>query len=586
MAYLGIYVALATAFCWPLLAQPFSDGSGDWDQHLFYYASVLRSAAFGQLPFWNPWYCGGNVLWQNPQVSLISPVYLLSLVMPLALAMKLNIIGHYLVGLLGMHLVIRRIVGVQPPAVVIYLSSLFTFAGGMALHLAAGHSNYLSVFWLPALVYCFFRAAAGHTRSVLLGGAIVGVSVLNGGPHMVPLAAVLLGGLSLGAMVFGRTVKPLALGVLIVALGCAYAAPKLLPSALLITSEDFQDRRPVKHPDAMSVEMLSHALWDASQGPPTRLSPGVQLYGWQEYGNYMGWFGAGLSLASAAWLLAFRRQRDRWHGAAAALGMVVFLLLTMGEFSPWAPASVMRELPFFSSFRIPSRHILLVPLVGAICVGFVARAIHSERRLAARRLLELLCVVGVCQLILVNREQLRDVFILPPDAAASRLFERQTPTIAATDVPRVGGPDRVLSTNMLGSMLVGVSPLNCWEPLQLKKVAALGPAGLHAEGEVTLADSTFSPNRVAANISVGSQPARVVLNQNFADGWSTNLGPVERDPERGRPSIVVPAGYTGAVVFSFTPPGFWTGLMIWVLAAAVSVVVWRRAGQPRNPAVP
>ena len=263
------------------------------------------------------------MLWQNPQVSLISPVYVLALVMPLALAMKLNVLGHYLVGLLGMHLLIRRIVGVQSPAVVVYLSSLFTFSGGMALHLAAGHSNYLSVFWLPALVYCFFRAAAGHARSLLVGGTIIGVSVLNGGPHMVPLAAVLLGVLGLGAIAIGRTFRPLALAILMVIAGCAYAAPKLVPSARLVTSADFHDRRPVKHPDSMSIEMLRHALWDASQGPPTRLSPGVQLYGWQEYGNYMGWFGAVLALASACWILVFRRRREQWREAAAALGLVV-----------------------------------------------------------------------------------------------------------------------------------------------------------------------------------------------------------------------------------------------------------------------
>ena len=50
-------------------------GVGDWDQHLFYYAALKEQCRFGQMPFWNPWYCGGNVLWQNPQIALLSPVY-------------------------------------------------------------------------------------------------------------------------------------------------------------------------------------------------------------------------------------------------------------------------------------------------------------------------------------------------------------------------------------------------------------------------------------------------------------------------------------------------------------------------------
>src|SRR5262245_32208413 len=84
----AVYVALSAVFCWPLFAQPLANGSGDWDQHTLYYAAALRNAAFGDLPFWNPWYCGGNVLWANPQASLVSPVYLLALVMPITLAMK------------------------------------------------------------------------------------------------------------------------------------------------------------------------------------------------------------------------------------------------------------------------------------------------------------------------------------------------------------------------------------------------------------------------------------------------------------------------------------------------------------------
>ena len=64
---LPIYAALAILFCWPLFSVPGGFGIMDWDQHFFLYAAVAKSVlAFHQLPFWNPWYCGGNMLWQNP----------------------------------------------------------------------------------------------------------------------------------------------------------------------------------------------------------------------------------------------------------------------------------------------------------------------------------------------------------------------------------------------------------------------------------------------------------------------------------------------------------------------------------------
>ena len=575
---MGVYVALSVAFCWPLLAQPYANGTGDWDQHSFYYASVLRSVASGQWPFWNPWYCGGNVLWQNPQVSLISPVYLLAWVMPLALAMKLNVVGHYIVGCLGMHLLLRRLIGVRSPFVVVYLVSLCVFSGGMALHLAAGHSNFLSVFWLPALAYCFVRAATGHTRHLLAGGAIIGVAILNGGPHVVPLAAVLLGSLGLGALLVGRTLRPLVVAVVIVVAGCAYAAPKLVPAAMFTASADFQDRRPVKRPDAMSLEMVRHALWDEFQTTALKLSPGVQRYGWHEYGNYLGWFGASLMLVAAAWVLVFGRRREAWLEASAAISLAVVLLVTAGEFSSYAPAGLMRNLPFFSNFRIPSRFILLVPLAGSACLAFLAR--RREDRPGSpgpRAFVEIACVVAVCQLGLVNRQHFRDVFILPPTDVEARRLDRSPPTVAEHEPPSAAWTGLGENSNLVRSMAAGVSPLNCYEPLLVKRIAAPGPAIIRADGPITFSATDYAPNRVAASVAVGGEPVRVVLNQNFSDGWSSSVGPIERDPASGLPSAVLPAGYAGTIAFTFRPRGLWIGWIVWIVAIGLSIAAWIRA---------
>ena len=76
LAWCAFYGVLSAVFCAPLFAQPLALGVNDWDQHLFYYGSVLKNVVeYGQMPYWNPWYCGGNVMWQNPQIALLSPVY-------------------------------------------------------------------------------------------------------------------------------------------------------------------------------------------------------------------------------------------------------------------------------------------------------------------------------------------------------------------------------------------------------------------------------------------------------------------------------------------------------------------------------
>ena len=113
LALCALYGALSLAFCAPLFTNPQALGTNDWDQHLFYYGVVLKNVVeYGQMPFWNPWYCGGNVMWQNPQVALLSPVYPLTAIMSLQLAMKINIVLHYWIGFLGMHVLLTRVIGV------------------------------------------------------------------------------------------------------------------------------------------------------------------------------------------------------------------------------------------------------------------------------------------------------------------------------------------------------------------------------------------------------------------------------------------------------------------------------------------
>ena len=85
---------------------------------------------------------------------------------------------------------------------------------------------------------------------------------------------------------------------------------------------------------------------------------------------------------------------------------------------------------------------------------------------------------------------------------------------------------------MLRSMAAGVSQLNCYEPLFESGSPQPGPAIIRAEAGVALSEPMFSPNRVSARAVVSGPAARVVLNQNFEDGWSSNAGIVERDPGR------------------------------------------------------
>ena len=267
-----------------MFASPNGLGTHDWDQHLFYYGSVIKSVVeYGQLPFWNPWYCDGNVLWQNPQIPLLSPVIPLSLVMSLPLAMKLNIALHERVGLAGMHLRLTAI-RVRARAVASARACSSVLSGAMAMHLAVGHSVVLPVLYLPLQMYFLIRGIwTGAVRYAIYAAVPLALMVDNGALHAVPMSAAGVGILSVGAANGTRSLRPFAIGLLAGVLGCGYAAPTLLPVTWFVGSDRFVDARStIDHPDAMNSEMVLRTDLDRYQN--RGLTFAHQRSNWYEFG--------------------------------------------------------------------------------------------------------------------------------------------------------------------------------------------------------------------------------------------------------------------------------------------------------------
>jgi len=125
MKTIALIVALVGWFTAPLFSHIGNFGIRDWDQHIFYFGSVIKSVTeFRQFPLWNPWYCGGSVLFQNPQVPLLSPVYLLAPFTGLLLAVKIKVVLYYGIALLGMILLARMVYGLSNLFLVVLAGSI------------------------------------------------------------------------------------------------------------------------------------------------------------------------------------------------------------------------------------------------------------------------------------------------------------------------------------------------------------------------------------------------------------------------------------------------------------------------------
>ena len=571
----ALYGLLAIYFCWPLFEQPQGLGSNDWDQHLFYYGVVLKNLVeYGQMPYWNPWYCGGNVMWQNPQIALLSPVYPLTAVMSLQLAMKINIVLHYWIGFVGMHLLLTRVFGLTFLPAIIYLATLVTAAGAPAIHLRVGHSVFLPGFYVPLQLYFFFTAfKTGQWKYVLLASITMALMVFNGGTHILPMSVAALGSFAMFAAIGLRDWRPLAFVAVFGIAAAAFSAPKLLPVAQFVAGEQFWDtRNPIEKPDLVTLDILEQTYLVPTQDVGPRLP--MQRHGWHEYGNYIG-AGSAIALAlGLLWVLLRRASAHHWFGLSLALTAIVLFLLSLGEFSPYAPAVLSQRLPLFDNFRIPSRYTIPVLQFAALTAAWAFHTIVTRHGFvkAARIVVAILCLGASAHLLVVNRWNLRGVFNQPPFDTAFRWMAgpHEIATDQDSSAYAAGSP-------MLRSLVEHRAFFYCYESLQLLRASDPNRSLVSVEGTARVTDVVFSPNRVAFNVFGGPEPAKVLLNYNWGPGWRSTAGPIELKGDRGKlAAVAIAPGQTGRYEFSFTPPGLYAGSAIFAAAALLSGVVWRR----------
>lgn len=570
------YAALTLYFTLPLLLSGANLGIGDWDAMLFQHAAVVRSVyEYGEPPFWNPWYCGGHVLWQNPQAPLLSPVYLLAPFMPLAVAMKVVVVAHFLVGFAGMHRLLTRVFRITWLPALFFLASLFVLAGGIALHVIIGHTTFLPYFYLPWLLLLWIHAMERPGAGAVAGAAgILAFSIYEGALHMTFMAAVALTGFSIAAAACRRQWRPL---VVLAAAGigaAVLAAPKLLPMLAYLGDARLVDARTFHRPDRMTFELVVHAFADPFTYP--RMLIRDQKYGWYEYGNYLGFLGAPLVAAAFVWIAAMRpKAREHWLGVSLAVTALLLFGLMLGESGRFAPYELMSRLPMMGQFRLPSRYTLPFVLFATALTAWVMREAAGDEagNPRARRFAGILLVLGMVSLAYQNRIHFAGAFPLAPlDGAFSLLSRPGAPAIDDRTDGMVG------DSPMLRAMMANRSILSCYEPLRLP--GGIDPARpiVFAEGASRVSDITFSPNRISFDVLTGSQPARVVLNAKYIAGWRASFGSLELDTA-GVPHLVFPPGTARRIELRFVPPGLVAGFAIFgagLLLAGVLVIRGRR----------
>ena len=186
----------------PLLAEPHGYGRHDWDQmesHRYLVTKTIRR--FHELPFWNPYACGGHPAWAGfeSDTVVVAPWLPAYLFLSLPVAIRVEIVASAVWGALGTWLLASRFT--RSHAARAFVVVVFAVNGRWVLQLVAGHTWHMVYAWMPWVLFFFDRAlgvaaatqgAAGprRTRSAIWAGVCLAMMVYTGGIYPLPQTVV------------------------------------------------------------------------------------------------------------------------------------------------------------------------------------------------------------------------------------------------------------------------------------------------------------------------------------------------------------------------------------------------------------
>jgi hypothetical protein len=523
-------LAVAAGFTLPLFRHPGYWGVGDWDLHLFLHEIPrLTVARYHQFPLWNPYYCGGTPMLANPESRFLSPFFFLHLLCGPAVAIKLEIVLHLFMALVGVYLLARKID--LDPLCAALSSALFALSSMFAVNLANGMSWFLAVAYLP---WAFLFAVRGWDRTSNRIGAALCLAFCfgEGGGYPLVVILTLLALDCAWTALARRSIRIVAGFAATLALTLAVGAIKFLPAIEYL----HEHPRPMSDDSGFSAASLIYGLTARDQsidaGPPAIASRGPwagMSYGIDENGMYIGWIPLVLC---AVGILAGRRARG-----GLLFTLVFFLVVSMGDRLRPDVWWLLHRLPVYRMMRVAQR--FRPPLLLAIAL-FSGAGLKIVRESAARRLgrprwaraVAVLLVVGVlADLWLVDRTIWSSAFIIPPRPTAWAGAFSQTSGRGCYDARGGSSCDPALgaSSAHLPAALGNQGSVDCYTSLNVKSAAvARGDSAyrgeLFLEGTEGSADyAEWSPNHLAFDVR-SSGKGELIVNQNYSPHWRSGDG--------------------------------------------------------------
>jgi hypothetical protein len=525
---LVVWVAIAAWVYQGILSDPFK--LTDWmDDHQFYsweQSDRMTLLRWGQLPAWNPYWCGGTPGIAAPEDSFLSPDFLLRLVFGVAHGRRLAIMLLLIAGFEGTFRLCRRLdCSVVASA---FAAVIFGTCDRFVMFLHDGWINFLGFELVPWVVLCFLNGLQSW-RWRLLGGFFFAWMVLNAGTYPPPYTVVVLGYLtvflSIRAAIHGERrawLAPWKSGATIGLVALGLAAGKLIPTVALLS------------------QFPRHFTPVETHGAPELFAPFFYRYG---VVLVIGLIGVVLADATAALFCG---------------GVVLTFALAMGDTGPWSAFHLLKALPMFSQLRFPDRYTVLILFFLVVCAARGITRVEDAlprlvrglwdrwfawRKRPARPLPVEIGIVMVGVATLVAYEVLRpqaETVLENGRIKAGTMMLQEAPREYEQPFRQSRGNRRdahIFTTANLGSIYcVAGNPL---------PQSALLRGDLPQEEypsdpkKATVTRKSWSPNVIELDVDA-KEATTIYVNQNWAPQWQSSVGTV-KDHEKLL-AVDVPAG--------------------------------------------
>lgn len=574
---LGIFIILSIIFLAPLFKDALNWGDYDWDQHFFYTEAQRKTLlVYKELPFWNPYYCGGNVLLAHPESSWLSPFFVIILMFGTVIGLKVLSFLYFLLGTFGMYLLAKefqmsRYASYFPPMI-------FMFSSWYVVHTHVGHTLYFTFSFLP-YAFLFFKRSINDIRYIFASSlAIVLITFGGGATYPLLYTCMVISVYAIAVSVKKKTIAPVVRMTIIFLISFLLGAVKFVPMSLFITNHalHFDDKQPT------GINTVISALLSKEQGVESRSY-------YSEYSYTERWYDREGNLVEKTidvtpiW---------KWHEYSAYIGIVPFILFMIALFVLWKKHwdlilstlfffsltlgdsfilyPIVRNLPIFSSLHGPSRFIvplvfLISLLVGLIMTHIEATKIRYKKTRITNSLVLLLAIWTLFSLFIVNMPLSKDTFPQKPLDVTHKdtFFQVYTKERYVTHFPNV---------------LQNIGTLNCYErikpPLGASPYLYEDDLYPYYKGEAYLLRQNisqeikyWSPNKITVNVETDKDDI-LILNENYYDGWKADSNPATE--KYGKVAASVTPEET-SVQFRYVPPGFILGTIISVLTMIISI---------------